>query len=126
MKRIAILVCGLLLVVTNTAEARRSRWSNTTYTQPTQLAYTAYRPVPATTEQTTAEQTAAPTAEGAEDEATSAEANSPQPARGPATPPPATTGSYSTRTAQGVANLMAAYNRVGHWGGNPGYEGCGC
>jgi hypothetical protein len=21
---------------------------------------------------------------------------------------------------------MAANNRVGHWGGNPGYEGCGC
>ncbi len=34
--------------------------------------------------------------------------------------------SYSTATAQGVANLMASYNRVGHWGGNPGYEGCGC
>jgi hypothetical protein len=29
-------------------------------------------------------------------------------------------------TAQGVANLMARYNRVGHFGGNPGYEGCGC
>ncbi len=34
--------------------------------------------------------------------------------------------SYSTSTAQGVANLMAAYNRVGHFGGNRGYEGCGC
>jgi hypothetical protein len=33
---------------------------------------------------------------------------------------------YSTRTAQGVANRMAAYNYVGHFGGNPGYEGCGC
>jgi hypothetical protein len=32
----------------------------------------------------------------------------------------------STSTAQGVANIMASYNRVGHWGGNPGYEGCGC
>ena len=39
---------------------------------------------------------------------------------------PAATVSYSTRTAQGVANLMAANNRVGHFGGNPGYEGCGC
>ncbi len=29
-------------------------------------------------------------------------------------------------TAQGVAELMARYNRVGHFGGNPGYEGCGC
>jgi hypothetical protein len=33
---------------------------------------------------------------------------------------------YSTRTAQGVANIMASRNQVGHWGGNPGYEGCGC
>lgn len=33
---------------------------------------------------------------------------------------------YSTATAQGVAEIMAHYNRVGHWGGNPGYEGCGC
>lgn len=29
------------------------------------------------------------------------------------------------RNAQGVANLMAHYGRVGHHGGNPGYEGCG-
>lgn len=29
-------------------------------------------------------------------------------------------------TAQGVAVLMARYNRVGHFGGNRGYEGCGC
>lgn len=28
-------------------------------------------------------------------------------------------------TAQGVANLMARFGRVGHFGGNPGYEGCG-
>ena len=31
----------------------------------------------------------------------------------------------STTTAQGVANIMARLRRVGHWGGNPGYEGCG-
>jgi hypothetical protein len=37
-----------------------------------------------------------------------------------------TTVSYSTSTAQGVANIMARANCVGHWGGNPGYEGCGC
>ena len=28
-------------------------------------------------------------------------------------------------TAQGVAELMAQSGRVGHFGGNPGYEGCG-
>lgn len=30
-----------------------------------------------------------------------------------------------TRTAQGVANIMARLGRVGHFGGNSGYEGCG-
>lgn len=29
-------------------------------------------------------------------------------------------------TAQGVANIMARLGQVGHHGGNPGYEGCGC
>jgi hypothetical protein len=31
----------------------------------------------------------------------------------------------TNRDAQGVANMMAARNYVGHFGGNPGYEGCG-
>lgn len=30
-----------------------------------------------------------------------------------------------TKTAQGIANIMARLGRVGHFGGNPGYEGCG-
>jgi hypothetical protein len=34
--------------------------------------------------------------------------------------------SFDVSTAQGVANRMAAYNYVGHFGGNRGYEGCGC
>jgi len=29
-------------------------------------------------------------------------------------------------TAQDCANLMARCGKVGHPGGNPGYEGCGC
>ena len=29
-------------------------------------------------------------------------------------------------TAQGVANHMASILRIGHWGGNRGYEGVGC
>ena len=35
--------------------------------------------------------------------------------------------SYSgeTSTAQGVAEIMARTGRVGHFGGNSGYEGCG-
>ncbi|MCI0360952.1 MAG: hypothetical protein L0211_20935 [Planctomycetaceae bacterium] len=76
MKRIVfLLVCGMLLLVANTAQARRRSSSRTytTYTQPVQAA-------------------------------------------------PA---GHSTSTAQGVAQIMAACGRVGHWGGNPGYEGCG-
>jgi len=42
-----------------------------------------------------------------------------------AQPVVATAVSYSTSTAQGVANIMANSGTVGHWGGNPGYEGCG-
>ncbi len=29
-------------------------------------------------------------------------------------------------TAQGAANHMASILRIGHFGGNPGYEGVGC
>jgi len=96
MKRIALLVCGILLVISNTAEARRTRWTNSvSYTHPVQVA-------PA-----------------ASNDAVTSSAPS-------ATSGQVTQVSYSTSTAQGVANLMAANNRVGHWGGNPGYEGCGC
>jgi hypothetical protein len=36
------------------------------------------------------------------------------------------TRSYNdTSSAQGVAEIMARTGRVGHWGGNSGYEGCG-
>jgi hypothetical protein len=31
----------------------------------------------------------------------------------------------SNATAQGVAEIMAKLERVGHFGGNKGYEGCG-
>ena len=76
MKRIVfLLVCGMLLLVANTAEARlfrRSNGGNYTYSQAQ----------------------AAPAG-------------------------------HSTSTAQGVAQIMATCGRVGHWGGNPGYEGCG-
>jgi hypothetical protein len=89
MKRIALLVCGMALLLANTAEARRYRWTNGgNYTQPVQATPAAYSSAQATAVQ-------------------------------------ATSASYSTSTAQGVANLMAANNRVGHFGGNPGYEGCG-
>jgi hypothetical protein len=120
MKRIvALLVCGMLLAVSSTVEARGWRRNNGgTYNQPMQYApaatsaqrTTAYKPV-TTTETESADTTISDTS------VATASAT---------TPAPATTVSYSTSTAQGVANLMASYNRVGHFGGNPGYEGCGC
>ena len=104
MKRIALLICGILLLISNSAEARRRGYSGVTYTQPTytqpnQVTHTTYYAPAATSAQTTSAQSSAA---------------------------PVSTANYSTATAQGVANLMASYNRVGHFGGNPGYEGCGC
>lgn len=32
---------------------------------------------------------------------------------------------HSNATAQGVANALAHLRWMGHFGGNPGYEGCG-
>lgn len=74
MKWIILLVCGMLFLVSDMAEARGFRRSRgRTYTSSVQA-------------------------------------------------PPA---GSSTRSAQGVAQIMASCGRVGHWGGNPGYEGCG-
>jgi hypothetical protein len=117
MKRIAFLVCGMLLLISNTAEARRNRgYNGGSYMQSLPAA-----PVVTTTPATAAVQPASAT--------TSAEATSTSTSVETAsatTSVPVRTASYSTSTAQGVANIMASYNRVGHWGGNPGYEGCGC
>jgi hypothetical protein len=136
MKRIAFLVCGLLLLVANTAEARRNRWSGggNYYSQPTYAAPANYvtpavtgataAPVAnstAASDVTTAEATES--TESADTAVTTASATSATTAAAART---VATLSYSTSTAQGVANLMAAYGRVGHFGGNPGYEGCGC
>jgi hypothetical protein len=120
MKRIALLVCGLVLVVANSAEARwRNRSNNMTYTRPAATTpVTALRPVtPAAsdTEVTTADA-------ASETNSTSTVATASHSASATTT----RTVSYSTATAQGVANIMASRNQVGHWGGNPGYEGCGC
>ena len=124
MKRIALLVCGLVLVLANSAEARwRNRSNNMNYTN------TAYaRPAAATP--VTALRPVAPPANNAEvttADATS-ETNSASEVATASHSAAATTTrtvSYSTATAQGVANIMASRNQVGHWGGNPGYEGCG-
>jgi len=117
MKRIAFLVCALVLLVANTAEARRGRRSNyVTYTQPVAAAPRAVA-APATSAPASADAPDADDEEETEGDAAVAESSSAATVK---------TVSYSTSTAQGVANIMASYNRVGHWGGNPGYEGCGC
>ncbi len=105
MKRIALLVCASVLLVAGTAEAR---WTTPiyggTYTQqPARVAPANYYARPA------------------------------QPARvapasysaSPAQPVRANYAAFNTSTAQGVANIMASQGRVGHFGGNTGYEGCG-
>jgi len=116
MKRIVLLACGVVLLAAGTAEARRKSvpMYQPTYVQPTQPA----RPV----------QPAVATAKPAAQPAQTAQATRVVPASystQAAQPVKATAVSFSTATAQGVANIMAAQGRVGHWGGNPGYEGCG-
>src|SRR5436305_9197495 len=109
MKRIALLVCGMLLLLSNTAEARRyQRTSGGSYTQPVRVTPAADSTLPASSvEATPVAYSALPTPTVQ------------------ATSVPATSAAHSTGSAQGVANIMASSNRVGHWGGNPGYEGCG-
>lgn len=115
MKRIVCLVCGLFLLLANTAEARRGRFSGgATYAQPVYAQRVNAQPV---------------NAQRVNAQPVNAEPALAAPAANNAPPAEAATVtqvSYSTSTAQGVANIMAANNRVGHWGGNPGYEGCGC
>src|SRR3954454_16988051 len=113
MKRIAFLVCGMLLLVANTAEARRSRWSNNmTYTQSAPVAHTAYRVTPAATPQAAVTATAeANSDETASDDASPASATQAS-YTSTAASVPVTTAVLSTSTAQGVANIMASYNRV--------------
>jgi hypothetical protein len=126
MNRIALLVCGLVLVVASTAEARLQRRSrNRTTTRPVAAAPRTYTAAATATIPVAT----APVADADAVPSTAANNSSSTPATTAAHSTTATTVrtvSYSTSTAQGVANLMAANNRVGHWGGNRGYEGCGC
>ena len=117
MKRIALLVCCLSFAFAGTAEARWYRRSSNTYTNynyNTKPTYTTYRPTvaatPATTSQTVAATTATTARPTTQVSYTSASVR---------------TANYGTATAQGVAQIMASTGRVGHWGGNSGYEGCG-
>lgn len=109
MKRIvALIVCVLVLAAANTAEARRSRgggnYYQPTYAQPAYVAPAAKAPAAQTQTKSTPVTTVSSTTTAKK---------------------VATTNMYSTATAQGVANIMAARGMVGHFGGNPGYEGCG-
>jgi len=135
MKRIVLLVSGFVLLVANTAEARRQRWSNNmTYSRPAAAAPTMSSARETSTVEA-ADNTAASRESAAKDSTSSSDTTTSTgstTAGEVATTSHSTTVakvrtvSYSTSTAQGVANLMAANGRVGHWGGNPGYEGCGC
>ena len=131
MKRIVLLVCGMVFLVSNAAEARwTTRRSGGTYTQSAPASCSTCQVQPARVAPAT--YTARP-AQPAPVVAASPSARPAQPAKvitagyspSPAQPVTAATVSYSTSTAQGVANIMANSGRVGHWGGNPGYEGCG-
>ena len=120
MKRIALfVVCGMLLLVANTAEARRSRNNGMNYSQPV---YSQPAAVTTTTPAKTVKVAPAThtTTAAAPVKAVpvSYSKSSPAPAR-------TVTNSFDTSSAQGVANIMASRGQVGHYGGNPGYEGCG-
>lgn len=116
MKRILFLACIGLLVVSNSAEARRRNHSyNTTYAQPARVTPVTY----AAPTQATPVVQAAPVVQASYSASPTPPTTAVQPAKLAAV-------SYSTQTAQGVANIMAARGQVGHFGGNPGYEGCGC
>jgi hypothetical protein len=118
MKRIVVLLaCGLMLLVATSAEARIFRRSNRT--SQTRTVPTTYRTTPAPAQPVAPVQPATPAQPAAPAQP---QAQTQTQAR----PVAATTVSYSTATAQGVANIMASRNQVGHFGGNPGYEGCGC
>ena len=107
MKRIVVLVCGMLFLVTGVAEAR---WTTptrgTVYSQPVYTQPVYRQPV------YTQPARVAPVHYSA------------RPIQS-AQPIQAAAASFSTHTAQGVANIMASQGRVGHFGGNTGYEGCG-
>ena len=126
MKRIALIVFGLLvLALSSTAEARRSRgYSNNYSSQPT-TQVTAYRPVTPAAAPTTA-QAAGETSQVSTASYTTAATTTPVATSSPTAASQASSATFSTATAQGVANIMASRNQVGHWGGNRGYEGCGC
>lgn len=119
MKRIAFIVCGILLLVANTAEARRGRnYSQPTYSQPVyaQPVHTAQKPVlPATSPAPAAKAVKVTPAAHTTNTSTAAATTTAK----------KVTNAFDTSTAQGVANIMASRNMVGHFGGNPGYEGCG-
>jgi hypothetical protein len=130
MKRIVFLTAALLLLVANSAEARGGRCSGGNCYQPVYAA-----PV-ATTQyaQRVAKQAPAQPVKAAPVTKTVVAAKPVQATtvsyklpvtRSLVDPVKVKNAGFSTATAQGVANIMAARGVVGHFGGNPGYEGCG-
>ena len=111
MKRIALLSFGLFLLVANTAEARRYRREQRNVHAGAVLYATSAAP-PHRLDSQPGGFRRRSRAGGVQRDSGPLGAGRP--------------GQLQHRTAQGVANIMAANNQVGHWGGNPGYEGCGC
>jgi hypothetical protein len=130
MKRIALfVVCGMLLLVANTAEARRSRNSGMTYSQPVyaQPVYAQAKPATAAATSTTTGTKTVKVAPATHTTTTAKPVKAVPVSLSKASPAPArtVTNAFDTSSAQGVANIMASRGQVGHFGGNPGYEGCG-
>ena len=123
MKRIAFIICGLLLMVANTAEARRCRnCGQQTYTQPVSAQPVSAQPVYTQQKPVLPAIAPAPAAKAVKVSPVSATKTT---ATSTTTVAKKMTSAFDTSTAQGVANIMASRNMVGHFGGNPGYEGCG-
>lgn len=125
MKRIfALLVCALVVMTCSTAEARRNgRRSGGNYYQSVQAAPVTYQAATVRYQPTVAYKVVTPVP--STQPAQSVKAAPASYSTSPAPAVQASAASFSTATAQGVANIMASYGQVGHWGGNPGYEGCG-
>ena len=127
MKRIAFLVCGLLLIVgVNSAEARRGRGGNNyqpTYAQPSYAQPVVVQKPVVTLAPAKAETTAA--AADIKSETKSVKVTPVSVSATTTTAKATMKNAFDTSTAQGVANIMASRGYVGHFGGNPGYEGCG-
>src|SRR6187551_3065749 len=114
MKRIAFIICGLLLMVANTAEARRCRnCGQQTYTQPVSAQPVSAQPVHTQQKPVLPAIAPAPAAKAVKVSPVSATKTT---ATSTTTVAKKMTSAFDTSSAQGVANIMASRNMVGHFG----------